>query len=222
MPYIVTEPINGYNRIVSFWATAVEAATAATENAAHTALANEITGAAWNNNCEPGWWLEAGTLYPDRPDRSLLREAAVAQRTRIQGFRDELNAAGQHYRDDLVHAAHRLLAMLDLGSRAVFLSGTLTDAAKLGWVQASAAGFSDLPASDPHKFFAITASWTTSQIASRIPAVRILVCSTVAPHTSFSLAAAASSTAALTGLAADPSSEDAWKAVGSGEWIDSI
>lgn len=151
-----------------------------------------------------------------------LKAAATAQRERIIDLEQELAHLGYTYPVRDINIAHDFLSYAHWGSRAVFMSSTLTATEKLGWVTSSALGPADLPLTEIYNFFNIVHGWTDDEVAERCPKARILFASPVDPYTRYNIADAKSSTDALTNLADDPTDNTEIEKIRNGSWINDI
>ena len=174
----------------------------------------------------PGWFYYANKTISGDPELStvdLLKSAALQQRERIIDINRRLLEVSKFYPDDDLVMAHNFIGWSHWGSRAAFLSTSMTAAQKLAWVQQSALGALDLPAGSEENFFGIIRTWTDAERTARNPNARIIVCSPVSPYTRWNIADLKTNTlAAASSLAADPTTAEEINKISSGAWIDDI
>ena len=158
-----------------------------------------------------------------------LQGAARLQRQRICDYQFQLEEEAHFFNVREVNFARAFLPMLLWGQRRVFLSDDITNARKLGWVQQSANGPTDvdLSTADGQRDIFVTANsvvrpWTDTELIARQPKVGIIVCSTSSPYTRWALRDLVTNTGNETDLIDDPTSPEDIRKILTGEWINEI
>ena len=178
----------------------------------------------------PGWYISTGgVLSAERPITGTtedLQEAARQQRARIQTVRDILFRVREYYPYQDVALAHDVLANMEWGNRSVWL-GTLPAANKLGWVQQSALGFTDVTTAEVESQFFNAARNMDAAVRRTLqtPRQRILVASPIDPYARQPIASARTivgDTQVAAFLAADETTDTVASAIATGAWIDEI